>query len=94
MSKKNEILLIQDTENFKATLLNDFKKEIEKLKTNFQAKVPSEYLTRNEVSKMLKIDLSTLWSHTRKGRLKSYGLGSRVYYKREEVENAIIELKR
>ncbi len=43
---------------------------------------------------MLKIDLSTLWSHTRKGKLKSYGLGSRVYYKREEVERAIVELKK
>ena len=28
----------------------------------------------------------------KKGKLKAYGIGGRVYYKRDEVENSIIEL--
>jgi excisionase family DNA binding protein len=63
------------------------------LKKNFQPKEPEEYLTRNEVAEMLKIDLSTVHNWTKKGILQAYQCGGRVYYKRSEVENAIVKLK-
>lgn len=66
--------------------LNDFKK-------HFEPKTPTEYLTRQEASKMLKVDLSTVHNWTKKGILKASQCGGRVYYKRTEVENAIVELK-
>lgn len=69
------------------------KSEIKDLKENFQPKHPTQYLTRNEVAKMLHVDLSTVHNWTRKGRIKSYGIGGRVYFKRSEVETAIVELK-
>lgn len=53
----------------------------------------TEFLTREDVCKLLKIDKSTLWSWTKKGRLKSYGIGARVYYKLNELEEAIQPLK-
>ncbi len=67
-------------------------KEINSLKDQFQPKQPTEWLTRTEVKELLKVDLSTIHYWTKKGKLKSYGIGNRVYYKRSEVELAIIPL--
>ena len=55
--------------------------QIEKLMTTFQTKEPTEYLTRNEVKELLHINLSTVHNWTKKGKLKSYGIGNRIYYK-------------
>jgi excisionase family DNA binding protein len=49
----------------------------------------SEYLTRKEVSQKLKISLPTLHDWTKLGLLKSYKMGSRVYYRSDEVEHAV-----
>ena len=49
----------------------------------------AKLLSRNEVAKLLKIDLSTVHNWTKKGKLLAHGLGNRVYYKRSEVEAAI-----
>ena len=69
------------------------KSQLKDLKKHFQPKEPNEYLTRVEVAEMLKIDLSSVHNWTKKGILISYQIGGRVYYKRAEVENAIVELK-
>lgn len=79
-------------EQLQNEIIKGIKTELEQLKKDFQPKQPSEYLTRNEVAEMLKIDLSSVHNWTKKGKLKAYGIGGRVYYKREEVENSIIEL--
>ena len=64
------------------------------IKESKQPKLSKEYLTREEVCKLLKIDLSTLWHWTKKNKLKAHGLGGRVYYIREEVEAAIKPLNK
>lgn len=46
-------------------------------------------LTRLETAKLLKINLTTIWKHTKTGKLKSYGIGNRVFYKKEEVLKSI-----
>lgn len=79
-------------EQLQNEIIKGVKNELEQLKKDFQPKQPSEYLTRNEVAEMLKIDLSSVHNWTKKGKLKAYGIGGRVYYKRDEVENSIIEL--
>lgn len=79
-------------EQLQNEIIKGVKTELEQLKKDFQPKRPSEYLTRNEVAEMLKIDLSSVHNWTKKGKLKAYGIGGRVYYKRDEVENSIIEL--
>jgi len=73
--------------------LEDIKKQIEELRTHLQPKQPTEFLTRSEVAELLKINLSTLHNYTKQNKLIAYGIGSRVYYKREEVINSIIKLK-
>lgn len=61
----------------------------ERLSKQFQPKEPTQYLTRQEVKEMLSIDLSTLSRWTKDGKLKAYGIGNRVYYKRSEVEDTL-----
>ncbi|WP_167607628.1 helix-turn-helix domain-containing protein [Maribellus sediminis] len=70
-------------------LKNQIKEEFKELKRQVQPKEPEEYLTRNEVKDLLKVDLSTIHNWTKRGKLKAYGIGNRVYYKRSEVEQAI-----
>lgn len=54
-------------------------------------KVNSEnvLLTRDEVCELLSFNKTSLWKHTKSGKLKSYGIGNRVYYKRHEVLEAV-----
>lgn len=54
----------------------------------------AEYLTRNEVADMLKITLMTLNEWTNKGILKKHKIGNRVLFKKNEIEEAIIEIKK
>jgi excisionase family DNA binding protein len=66
--------------------------QLEELKNSIKPKTPNEYLTRSEVAEMLKCDLSTVHNWTVKGKLKKYCIGNRTYYKRAEVESAIIAI--
>ncbi|WP_452231780.1 helix-turn-helix domain-containing protein [Lacinutrix sp. MEBiC02595] len=43
------------------------------------------YLTRQETAEFLKINLTTLWNWTNKGKVKSYGIASRRYYNKQEL---------
>lgn len=49
----------------------------------------NELMTRDEVCKMLSFNKTSLWKHTKSGKLKSYGIGNRVLYKRSEVILAV-----
>ncbi len=80
-------------EELQNEIIQGVKKELDQIKKDFQPKNPTQYLTRSEVADMLKIDLSTVHNWTKRGKLVSYGIGSRVYYKRAEVEAALIKLK-
>ena len=70
------------------------KAEFEAVKEHLQPKQPNEYLTRKEVSEMLKIDLSSVHNWSKRGILKPHQIGNRVYYKLQEVEEAIVKLKK
>ena len=50
-----------------------------------------EYLTRKEVAALLQITLPTVNDWTRKGVLKAYKIGKRVYYKPLEVSAAMVQ---
>lgn len=57
------------------------------------AKKDDELLTREETANYLKINVTTLWHWTNKGRLVSYGIGGRRYYKKQEVFDSLIKLR-
>ena len=93
MNMQETIQFIQvSPQEIKDDILNGVNSIIENLKKDFQPKAPSEFLTRNELAKLLKVDLSTVWQWSKKGKLIPYGLGNRVYYKRHEVEQSLIPL--
>lgn len=48
-----------------------------------------EFLTREQVCQLLSINKTSLWKRTKSGKLKSYGIGNRVLYKRSEVLAAV-----
>lgn len=77
----------------KSLLKESVKQELNQLKEEILCKTPTQYLTRKQVAKMLDINLTTLNNWTNRGVLTSYGIQGRVYYKRDEVERAFIELK-
>lgn len=70
------------------------KAELKELKQNFQPKEPKTYLSRQETADLLKVDLSTLYNWHKRKILIPNGIGNRVLYLREDIENAIVELKK
>ena len=65
----------------------------EVIKNNSQNNPPDqELLTRKEACKLLKVDSSTLWRWTNKGKVTAYGIGSRRFYKKEELLNSLVML--
>ena len=81
-------------EQLQDAILKGVKSQLDDLKKNFEPKTPNEYLSRNDVATMLKIDLSSVHNWKKKGILTAYQIAGRVYFKRSEVENAIVKLKK
>ena len=93
MVNSNSISVFQgDPEELKQSILDGVRQQIEELKKEFQPKQAAEFLTRNEVRDLLKVDLSTVHNYTKRKILKAYSVGNRVYYKRSEVEEALIRI--
>ena len=61
--------------------------------TNEPQQPENDLMTREAVCKLLSVGKVTLWKHTKTGKLKSYGIGNRVMYKRNEVLEAVKPLK-
>jgi DNA-binding transcriptional MerR regulator len=51
-----------------------------------------ELLSRVEVANYFKVNISTVRNWTKQGILKKYGVGDRVYYKRFEIEEVLIQI--
>ena len=92
---ENLILLEKLTkEELLSNLRSIVREELEEFKDNLPELVnDDDLLTRKEVADLLQIDLSTIHNWTRKGRLKSYGIGSRVYFRRRDIDEALIPLR-
>ena len=87
---KNSILL-QDinAEEFANLIDEKVKNRLDTFKKELGIHKSEELLTREETCKFLKINSSTLWSYTNKGKLKAYGIGSRRYYLKSELLQAL-----
>ena len=53
-----------------------------------------ELLTIEHTCKFLKIDQSTLWRWTNKGKVKAYSISGKRYYKRSELLESLTLLKK
>lgn len=66
--------------------------QLEEFRKNNSIEKPDELLTREEACLLLKISLTSLWNWTKKGKLKAYGIGNRVFYKRGELMESLIRI--
>ncbi|WP_053978182.1 helix-turn-helix domain-containing protein [Mangrovimonas xylaniphaga] len=81
-------IMVQDItpEQFSSLIQEGIKKQIKDLKRDLLIqKEEDQLLTRAEACKLLKIDSSTLWNWTKKGKVTSYGIVNRRYYKKNEL---------
>ena len=94
--KTNSILLQELTdEELQQLIGTSVKNGISELHKELETKnYNEELLTREETCQFLKIDSSTLWSYTNKGKVKAYGIGARRYYKRSELLECLTLLKK
>ena len=87
------LLIEQMTGKQIAAQFNALRHQLNELRDNYQPKEPIQYTTRKEVADMFGVSTVTVSEWTKKGLLKSYKLGNRVYYKRAEVDQAVTEIR-
>jgi excisionase family DNA binding protein len=52
-----------------------------------------EFLTRKQTAKVLGISLPTLLQWTKTGKITGHRIGSRVRYKRSEIDSSLVKIK-
>lgn len=52
-----------------------------------------EYYTRQDVAKLLKVNISTINNWVKRGKLISYTIGNRVLFKKTEIERAPVRIQ-
>jgi len=91
---RDKITIVQCTpEELRKIVRSEMKSEIADLTTKINSKEQSGLLTRIEVCEFLKINLSTLYLWTKKGKIPSHTIGNRVYYKLNEVLDSLVATK-
>lgn len=69
--------------------------KIDKLKRELLTQdANEELLSRDEAASLLKVDLTTIWSWSKKGKIQAYGIAGRRYFKRSEIMAAIKQLEK
>lgn len=88
------IQFIQTTpEQLKKEIIEGLKKSLlPELYKELQHEEATIYLTRQEVATMLKINISTVDLWRKNSILSDYAIGNRIYFKRKEVEEALIKI--
>ena len=91
----NSIILQDQTQEQLGNLIDEkLKTQLEQLKKDLNSKkADDELLTRKEACEFLKIDSSTLWHWTNKGKVTAYGIANRRYYKRSELLESLTQKK-
>ena len=87
---------IQTTPEQLVHLINEkVKLQLEILKKELINKeAENDLLTREQACKLLQINSSTLWHWQKKGKVTAYGYGNRRYFKRSELLDGLVELKK
>ncbi len=92
MANESTLLHNVSPEQFRA-LLSEI---VERVQNHFAPPPPGpvhkELMTLEEVAEHFKKNQGTIINWTKKKYLTKYGIGRAVYYKREEVESAVIPM--
>ena len=54
----------------------------------------NEFISIEETCKLLRLNKTSVWKHTKSGKLRSFGIGNRVLYRRSEVLEAVKPLNK
>ena len=74
--------------------ISKLRSELAEIKLNLQPKEPDKYLGRKEVAELLNVNISTIHNWTVKGILTALQIGGRIYYKKADIEAAMIKLNK
>jgi hypothetical protein len=74
--------------NIFRTQLDEFKKELQNQSAN------DDLLSREQLLELLQINASTLWHWQNKGKIIAYKFANKCYYKRSEIMETLIPLKK
>ncbi|MFC4268359.1 helix-turn-helix domain-containing protein [Polaribacter marinivivus] len=95
MSKNKFIQFIQvNPDDYQNAIIDSVKEVFENFKETINSDNSDKLLTREETCNFLKIDSSTLWHWTNKGKVIAYGIGNRRYYKKSELLESLKQLKK
>ena len=53
----------------------------------------NDLITRDELRKLLKINYTTIWKHSKSGKFQRFGIGNRVFYSKKQVLEAVKPLQ-
>ena len=90
MNSKQIVFDVLTKDELKGIISNSIQEVIKK--SSVKEKKEEELFTRDEASNLLKINLSTLWRWTKDGKLSAYGIGNRVFYKKDELLKSLIKI--
>ena len=86
---------IQTTPEALAKLITEgVKSQLQDFQKNFSTSNSDELLTRTQACEFFQIDSSTLWHWTNSKKVKAYGISNRRYYKKSELIECLIPLKK
>ena len=88
-----EYILLQGIklEDFLFHIEKTIEKKVNEKLESFKPGNPISYLDRKDVAKLLKVSLVTISKWTKEGLLISHRIGTRVRYRSDEVEEALIK---
>ncbi|MBK5209399.1 MAG: helix-turn-helix domain-containing protein [Flavobacteriaceae bacterium] len=89
-------IILQGTTSIQLVeLINEgVKRQLEDFKKNFEPKAQTQYYSRSQVCKKLGISPATLHNWVKQKKLPCFGLGGRIFFKSEDIENSIIQLNK
>lgn len=94
ITSKTEVFGVSP-EDLKNIILDDLKDELSRLMNSLKPeKKEDEYLTRKEVSKILKVSLVTVSDWSKKNILQPRRIGNLIRFKRSDIDKALIEINK
>lgn len=94
MTNSNSILLQNlSPEQLEQLISNGIKSQLDDFKKNFTPKQEDELLTRTEACELLKINSSTLFHWTNKGKVTCFAIAGRRYYKKSDLLASLTQVK-
>jgi hypothetical protein len=81
-----------NTDQLQLETINELIAQVQELSKNLKPKESDEYLTRQDVAKLCKVSISTVSNWKNDSVITAYGMGGRVYYKRSEIDKAMIKI--